>query len=380
MSNPKILSNVFLVNHLSIIIIIIIIIMTSTSAKYGTLNGAQRNTENQHYLDDYHDNNFRFDHNNSNRNPKGYDIRTTTFRGDSTWLPNTGETNVYDTALWGLALSELLALIRSMNIATAVVTVLWCGFSMMDKVISLHIASLVLSIYLMVLTLVLLLTEMLEAGNVMHHRRRSASSSTSSSLFLPSSENQSMVADTMNNVLQQSFRSTIDASHSYLQDNFGILYHPTGRIWYGYLLATLCWSVGGNHWYSLIDNLLGLSFMVSATVLFHIWISYPEYRRLFPNPYGIQQHDTTSGLNGSRSMTVAGMFDPSWSFFSQSSSSISATAATSILSESNLWDSTRERIRNFAVSTTSATTTAGTTSTTSSYQHKSSHETKSLLL
>lgn len=159
------------------------------------------------------------------------------FRGDASWRPNTGETNVYDTAIFGLALHELLDTLRLTNVVAGLTSILLLASTWLFKLVTLHIDQLVLSCYLAFLATALLSAELI-----------------------------------------QMYQVDLWSLHSLLRQNFGLLYHPPGKIFFCYLLASLSWGIGG-----VWEFLLGWVYFASASILLYVWASYPEYRKLFRN-------------------------------------------------------------------------------------------------
>jgi hypothetical protein len=81
------------------------------------------------------------------------------FRGDASWRPNTGETNVYDTAIFGLALHELLDNLALTNVCSGAATCLLLAATWFFKLLALR--NLVLSCYLAFFGFTLLSVELL---------------------------------------------------------------------------------------------------------------------------------------------------------------------------------------------------------------------------
>lgn len=197
-----------------------------------------------------------------------------TVRGDPSLRPNTGETNSYDTAIFGLALSELLENLRLTNMVASSTSILLLLAGWFFRLITAQIAKLVLSAYLAFLSCVLLLVELASLWKV----------------------------------------SSLDV----LKDNFGLVFHPIGKVVYTYLCASLCWGVG-----ELLYYLVGVLFFGSASLLLLAWILYPEFRRPFEREDEERPAVATRG-NGIR-----------WSAYSNSFSSFVKTSseAASLLSE-----------------------------------------------
>jgi hypothetical protein len=180
------------------------------------------------------------------------------YYGDATLQPNTGLTNSYDYALFGLALHELLDRLRLSIIVSCLVLSVVIFFTWWLRI--LHPISLSLLILLGVMVLILLVVELssiLQAAG-----GNSASSGNSSNTDDASARGQ----------LTKAFRFT---EHVGLM----VLYHPIGKTVYLVLCSTLCWAVGGA-W----EKLLGLLFAANAAVLMYCWSTYPEFRRTFDKP------------------------------------------------------------------------------------------------
>jgi hypothetical protein len=190
------------------------------------------------------------------------------FRGDASWRPNTGETNVYDTAIFGLALHELLDNLRLTNVCAGLTSILLLASTWLFKLVTLAIDKLVLSCYLAFLATALLAAELI-----------------------------------------QMYRIDVWSLHAQLRQNFGLLYHPPGKIFFCYLLASLSWGIGG-----VWEFLLGWVYFASASILLYVWASYPEYRNLFRN-FNSDDDDDEARRRGSAPRSN------SWSYFGNSLSS-----------------------------------------------------------
>lgn len=154
-------------------------------------------------------------------------------RGDASLRPNTGETNSYDTAMFGLALHELLEHIRIANIVSSLASISLLLVSWVWKLLTGQVSRLVLSCYLAFLASLLLLVELIGIWHV----------------------------------------ASVD---DFLKQNFGLLRHPVGRVIYIVLLSTLCFSIGG--WFYWV---VGGLYLATAAVLLYAWSIYPELRRPF---------------------------------------------------------------------------------------------------
>jgi len=154
-------------------------------------------------------------------------------RGDASLRPNTGETNVYDTAVFGLALHELLENLRLANIVAALAATALLLTSWFVRLLTGKFGKLVLSAYLAFLSLVLLGTEVV-------------------GIF------------------------KFQSADAWLSRNFGLLHHPVGKSIYIFLLSTICFGIGG-----IPEFILGGLYLVCSLLLLYVWFSYPDFRRRF---------------------------------------------------------------------------------------------------
>lgn len=184
------------------------------------------------------------------------------FRGDVSVRPNTGETNSYDYAIFGLALHELLENLRLANILSATASILVLLTTWLFQAITLQWTSLILQGYLAVLSLFLLLAECMTLFKV----------------------------------------PQID---SFVRKNLGILYQPFGKASYIFFLATLCWGIGG-----LMEIVIGWAYFISAGILLYAIIIYPELR------------SSEDELTDREKATIVPPHAQSWSYYSSSFSSM----------------------------------------------------------
>jgi hypothetical protein len=211
--------------------------------------------------------------------------------GDATLRPNTGEDNWIDEEIMGLALHEILKTLQWSNIlacsAAIVLEIAVCIFRIFS------IPRLVLGCYLGFFASLLLRIEI--AQIVRLHRRQLGE----------------RAADEMENLMGAGGRNAPDVQAPFLRDNFGILFHPTGKTGILSLMATMCWGQTSN-W---IEFLLGCIFALNALVTMYIICRYPGYRQqedipvptLPPSPNGA----------GKRAAQVA-----SWSYYENNASSL----------------------------------------------------------
>jgi hypothetical protein len=127
--------------------------------------------------------------------------------------------------------------------------------------------------------------------------------------------------------LIQMYQVDLWSLHAQLRQNFGLLYHPPGKIFFCYLLASLSWGIGG-----VWEFLLGWVYFGSASILLYVWASYPEYRRLFA--HFNSDDDDDEARRRQRAASGSGGRSNSWSHVGNSLSSfikISPGEAMSLL-------------------------------------------------
>jgi len=191
-------------------------------------------------------------------------------RGDASLRPNTGETNSYDTAIFGLALHELLEKLRLANMVAAVASIASLLVNWFLQLITAQFSQLVLSCYLAFLAGVLLLVE---ATSLYH----------------------------------------MAAVDQFLKDNFGLLRRPVGKAIYIYVLATICGGIGG-----ITGYILAALYFASASLLLYAWYFYEEMRR----PFEQEDEQAESGDSTGRQRTDrSSERSSSWSAYASSFSS-----------------------------------------------------------
>ena len=175
--------------------------------------------------------------------------------GDVHLRPNTGEDNWIDEEIMGLALHEILKTVQWSNILTCSATIVFELFFEIFRII--YPAPLVLGCYLGFFASLLLRVEI--AQIIRQHRRQIGE----------------RAADEMENLMGVGGRNAPDVQAPFLRDNFGILFHPTGKVGMLSLMATMCWGQNAN-W---IEWLLGCVFALNALFTTYIICRYPGYRR-----------------------------------------------------------------------------------------------------
>lgn len=175
--------------------------------------------------------------------------------GDVHLRPNTGEDNWIDEEIMGLALHEILKTLQWSNImacsAAIILEILFGIFRLFTP------SRLVLGFYLAFFASLLLRIEI--AQIIRQHRRQLGEQAT----------------DEMENLMGAGGRNAPNVQAPFLRDNFGILFHPTGKAGILCLMATMCWGQNSN-W---VEFALGCAFALNALFTAYILCRYPGYRR-----------------------------------------------------------------------------------------------------
>lgn len=206
------------------------------------------------------------------------------YYGDASLQPNTGRTNSYDYALFGLALHELLDKLRLSIIISSIFLFLVTFLTWWQNLF--RPFQLVLSLVVGAMVLVLLIVEVSSLYNT--------TGSESASLLT----NNSLQHDKSN---EAKVKKCVFAT-----EKFGllILYHPVGKTIYLVVCGAFCCIIGG------FSILLGLLFLANAAVLLYCWLTYPEFRRTF---------DTTKNNIEEPDHRNPAPRSASWSIYSSSS-------------------------------------------------------------
>ena len=220
------------------------------------------------------------------------------YYGDATLQPNTGLTNSYDYALFGLALNELLDRLRLSIIINAVLMFLITFLTWWTRLF--RPFEMVLSILLGILVLILLVVEVQSIF-------KSAGTDSASSSATAEDENGSSNRAKLTKFLK--FTEQIGLM---------ILYHPIGKTIYLVTCGCLCSWISG-----VWEKLLGLMFVANAGVLFYCWVTYPEFRRTFESAeQGVDEEE--GSMSEARSA--------SWSYYCQTTLPEKVSEKASLLS------------------------------------------------
>jgi len=205
------------------------------------------------------------------------------YYGDASLKPNTGLTNSYDYALFGLALHELLDRIRLSIIIVSGLTVTSVALTWWTRIF--RPIQLGLAIVIAAMALVLLVVEVSGIWKT---------AGTESASATGSEENQSKLMQFV------AFTEKVGLL---------ILYHPVGKTIYLMILAILCWAS-----ISWIEGVFGVGHFANALALLYCWLTYPEFRRTFDPPDDSDKADTTDPAARTAS----------WSYYSSTENSLSS--------------------------------------------------------
>ena len=182
--------------------------------------------------------------------------------GDATLEPNTGRTNSYDYALFGLALHEILDRLRLSIIVNSLLMFMFIFFTWWIHLF--RPFRLILSLVIGALALVLLVVEVSSILNPQGAATAVNNSISSNTGTDDSSSNRSYYEAKLKQFLRFIERLGLL-----------VLYHPIGKTIYLSVCGVLCCVVGG------VSYLLGVLFFLNAAVLLYCWLTYPEFRRTF---------------------------------------------------------------------------------------------------
>lgn len=185
---------------------------------------------------------------------------TNSLRGDASLRPNIGLNNSYEYSLFGWTLQQLIINLRTTNLIASALTLIWALFSWLGKAFTFQLRSVVLLIYLVVLTLALFLVDIMGFYRTQLSQRGITSS------------------DTHTFVMEERVR-----------DQLGLLYHPGGKAGYLIFLAVLCGCIG-----DLVLRLIAVAYCFSAFGYIYAYNMYPEFRRTGTS----QSHGSTTQRRG----------------------------------------------------------------------------------
>ena len=194
--------------------------------------------------------------------------------GDASLRPNTGRTNRYDYALFGLALHELLDRLRLSIIVCSLLQCLITIFTWWQNLLNLFRLVLVLCVGAMVL--VLLVVEV--SSVVRGEGGESAAILSNSQIRDDDNSNEARV------------KRCLQATEKL---GLIIVHHPIGKTVYLIVCGILCWVVGG-----VAEWILALLFWANAAVLSYCWATYPEFRQSFQSNSGNDDADAVESRTG----------------------------------------------------------------------------------
>ena len=144
-------------------------------------------------------------------------------KGDASLRPNTGLTNSYEFALWGMAPHELLGFLSKLDIVASASCLMIASLSWIGKLVFLQLDKVVLLAYLAALSFCLGFIEV-------------------TAIVTP--EQQRLIPGNF---------------YGRIRDQLGFLFHPLGRAFFVILLTTMCWGIGG-----IFLGIAGLMYFISG--------------------------------------------------------------------------------------------------------------------
>lgn len=255
-------------------------------------------------------------YNNSNHESTNSHSSVYSSFGDVNVRPNTGEDNWYDGEILGLALHEIMKSLQWSNIlscaAVIVLEVLVAIFRIFAP------ARFVMGCYLAFFASLLLRVEV--AQIIQQHRKQQQQQqpmdSNNGTAGNGASQRARWILDTASSGLASSTRLP-EVHAPVLRDNFGLLFHPSGKACMLFLMASMC--VGQHH--NLFELVLGSVFAMNALVTCYLLWQYPGYRR---------QEDIPVPMLPPSPGSTRGKIRPSatWSYYENQASSVWQVATT----------------------------------------------------
>lgn len=189
--------------------------------------------------------------------------------GDISLRPNTGESNWMDDELLGLSLHEIMKTLQWSNILSC------AGVIVLEIAIAIFRVfsptRLVLGVYLAFFASILLRVEI--SHILRQHREHlrigdmpSNNEEETSNLVGGGSSSGSNIG---------TFGRIPNMGVASLRDNFGLVFHPSGKACILFLMASMCIGQHNN----LLEDLMGCLFGLNATIIMYLLFQYPAYRR-----------------------------------------------------------------------------------------------------
>ena len=212
--------------------------------------------------------------------------------GDASLRPNTGEANWMDDEILGLSLHEIMRTLQWSNIITCasviVLEILVAIFRIFSP------TKFVMGCYLAFFASILLRVEITHI--IKQHREHMSAGD------LTSQETQDLIGGV------GSYSRVPNMEVPALRDNFGLVFHPSGKACLLFLMASMC--VGQNN--NIVELLLGGLFGLNAMIIIYLLCKYPSYQRQEDIP--VPKLPALPGANTPRSST--------WSYYENDASSL----------------------------------------------------------
>ncbi|CAB9518135.1 expressed unknown protein [Seminavis robusta] len=229
--------------------------------------------------------------------------------GDANLRPNTGEANWVHGELLGMALHEILKTLQWSNIISCSLVIILEVMVAIFRIFAL--AKFVMGCYLAFFASLLLRVEIAQIikqhrqQQKLEHENQSANGGGSADGWI------------LNTGLRHASRIP-DVQAPFLRDNFGLLFHPSGKASILLLMSSMC--VGQHN--NIFELVLGGVFGLNAIIILYLLCQYPSYRRQedIPVPVLPPSPNSQRGAQVRQSAT--------WSYYENDASSVWQVAAT----------------------------------------------------
>jgi hypothetical protein len=234
--------------------------------------------------------------------------------GDINMRPNTGEDNWYDGEILGLALHEIMKSLQWSNILSCAAVIVLEVLVAIFRIFSPD--RFVMGCYLAFFASLLLRVEV--AQIIQQHRKQQQIMMESNGTVETNGHQAgaSWIADAAASGLASSTRLP-EVHAPFLRDNFGLLFHPSGKAFMLFLMASMC--VGQNN--NIFELVLGSVFAINALFTCYLMCQYPGYRRQEDIPVPMLPPSPGSTRGKVRQSAT-------WSYYENQASSVWQVATT----------------------------------------------------
>jgi len=220
--------------------------------------------------------------------------------GDVNLRPNTGEDNWVDEEILGKSLGEIMKVLQWSNITScAAIIVLEIMFAIFRIFAP---ARFILGCYLAFFASLLLRVEI--AHIIRQHREKIRIGT------LNAEETKDLIGS------MGGFSKVPNVAAPALRDNFGLLFHPSGKAGLLMLMSSMCIGQRNN----ILEDLMGLVFGLNSLITIYLLFRYPKYRVQEDIP--VPKLPPEPGSQGTARASAA------WSYYENDASAVWKTATT----------------------------------------------------